>query len=112
MPYLRDYFNNFKTNELNYVRIVISDMDDGYATIARHYFQKAIHIVDMFHVIRLLTTAINTLRVRTMNLYADKGSVDYNFMKKIENYFFVAIETFPIFFILTNLLVRYFTTIF
>lgn len=82
MPYLREYFDNFKANELNNVKIVISDMYDGYATISRHYFKKAVHVVDMFHVIRLPTTAINTLRVRTMNNHTDKGSVEYNFMKK------------------------------
>ena len=82
MPYLREYFSNIHNSELNKVKIVISDMYDGYSTIVRHYFKSAIHIVDMFHVIRLLTTAINVLRVRTMNLMTDKDSPEYNFMKK------------------------------
>ena len=82
MPYLREYFSNIHNSELNKVKIVISDMYDGYSTIVSHYFKSAIHIVDMFHVIRLLTTAINVLRVRTMNLMTDKNSPEYNFMKK------------------------------
>jgi transposase len=82
MPYLREYFSNINILERNKVKIVISDMYDGYSTIISHYFKSAIHIVDMFHVIRLLTTAINVLRVRTMNLMTDKKSPEYNFMKK------------------------------
>jgi len=82
MPYLREYFAHIHISELNKVKIVISDMYDGYATIVRHYFKAAIHIVDMFHVIRLLTNAINSLRVRTMNLLPDKQMPEYNFMKK------------------------------
>lgn len=82
MPYLREYFSNIHISERNKVKIVISDMYDGYATMVNHYFKFAIHIVDMFHVIRLLTTAINVLRVRTMNLMTDKNSPEYNFMKK------------------------------
>lgn len=82
MPYLREYFANIPVPERKKVKIVISDMYDSYSTIARHYLTSAIHIVDMFHVIRLLTTAINTLRVRTMNFMTDKKSPEYNFMKK------------------------------
>lgn len=82
MPYLREYFSNINVLERNNVKIVISDMYDGYSTIITHYFKSAIHIVDMFHVIRLLTTAINVLRVRTMNLMTEKNTPEYNFMKK------------------------------
>lgn len=57
-------------------------MYDAYATVARHYFKNAVHIVDLFHVIRLLTTAINQLRVRTMNMHAIKKTAEYNFMKQ------------------------------
>ena len=70
-------------------------MYDGYSTIVSHYFKSAIHIVDMFHVIRLLTTAINVLRVRTMNLMTDKGSPEYNFMKKNWKLFLCRISNAP-----------------
>jgi len=82
MPYLREYFSNIDISERNKVKIVVSDMYDGYSTIVHHYLKSAIHIVDMFHVIRLLTASINSLRVRTMNLMTDKHSPEYNFMKK------------------------------
>ena len=82
MPYLREYFNSLSILELNKVKVVISDMYDGYASIAHRYFKNAVHVVDMFHVIRLLTSAINTVRVRAMNGLEDKASLEYNFMKK------------------------------
>ena len=95
MPYLREYFAHIHISELNKVKIVISDMYDGYATIVRHYFKAAIHIVDMFHVIRLLTNAINSLRVRTMNLLPDKQMPEYNFMKKNWKLFLCRLHLIP-----------------
>ena len=82
MPYLREYFSKINVFERNKVKIAISDMYDGYSTAIHTYFPGATHIVDMFHVIRLLTTAINVVRVRTMNLLTRKDSPEYNFMKK------------------------------
>lgn len=81
MAYLREYFGDINPIERGKVKIVISDMYDAYSTITRVYFKNAIHIVDLFHVIRLLTNAVNILRTRTMNLMTTKGSYHYNFMK-------------------------------
>lgn len=81
MAYLREYFNDINPIERSKVKIVISDMYDAYSTIARVYFKNAIHIVDTFHVIRLMTNTVNILRTRTMNLATVKGSYQYNFMK-------------------------------
>jgi transposase len=95
MPYLRVYSSNIHISERNKVKIVISDMYDGYATMVDRYFKFAIHIVDMFHVIRLLTTAIYVLRVRTMNLLPDKDSPEYNFMKKNWKLYLCRLNTIP-----------------
>lgn len=82
IPYLRDYFSEINPIERGKVKFVISDMYDAYSTISHTYFKNATHIVDTFHVIRLLTTVINQICVRTMHLNAIKGSPEYNFMKK------------------------------
>ena len=42
--------------------------------------EKAIHIIDLFHVITQLTNAVNKLRVIAMNKL-DKNSYEYRFMK-------------------------------
>lgn len=81
LPYLRGYFSSIPENERLKVKIFISDMYDGYATIHDLYFKSSLYVVDLFHVIKQLTEAVNIMRTRVMNLYATKGSKEYNFMK-------------------------------
>ena len=95
IPYLRDYFSEINPIERGNVKFVISDMYDAYSTISHTYFKNAAHIVDTFHVIRLLTTAINQIRVRTMHLNAIKGSPEYNFMKSKWRFFFTCLHVIP-----------------
>jgi transposase len=95
IPYLRDYFSEINSIERGKVKFVISDMYDAYSTISHTYFKNATHIVDTFHVIRLLTTAINQIRVRTMHLNAIKGSPEYNFMKSKWRFFFTRPHVIP-----------------
>ena len=80
LAYLTEYFDEIKEKERDYVKYFISDMYDGYKTIKRRYFRKAIHIIDLFHVITQLTNAVNKLRVIAMNKL-DKNSYEYRFMK-------------------------------
>ena len=87
MPFLNEYFSSINQGELNKVKVYISDMYDAYASIHHRYFPKSIHIVDLFHVIRQLTTAVNQLRVRAMNNRMEKKSMEYNFCKSRWNYF-------------------------
>lgn len=82
MPFLREYFSSISENERMKTKVFISDMYEGYDTICHQYFPKAIHIIDLFHVITQLTNAINRIRVQVMNTEAHKGSKEYNFMKK------------------------------
>ena len=56
------------------------------------YFE---YIVDIFHVIRLLTTAVNQLRVRAMNTKTDKNSVYYKFMSSHYKLFLCRHENIP-----------------
>lgn len=93
--YLNDYFSAISTNELNIVKYFISDMYDAYSTICHRYFKKAVHIIDLFHVIKQLTTAINQIRVRTMNTEVSKGSPEYNFMKSHWKYFLCRTSKIP-----------------
>lgn len=101
--YLEEYFNNIPEKERNHVRIFISDMYDGYASVRKKYFKKAIHVVDLFHVINQLTVALNKLRVKVMNAQPH-DSLYYRFMKdkwrlfickrnKIPNKFYISRKT-------------------
>lgn len=84
MEYLIDYFNKIPLGEAKRVKIFISDMYDGYASIKNRFFPSAIHVIDMFHIIRQLTTAVNRLRTRLMNRrkkYEGENDLYYKFMK-------------------------------
>ena len=87
MPFMREYFGNIPQKERENTKIFISDMYEGYDTICRQYFPKAIHIIDLFHVITQLTNALNRIRVQVMNSCATKGTPQYNFMKQKWQYF-------------------------
>ena len=87
MPYLDCYFNNIPFNERNKVKVFISDMYDGYLTIKKKYFPKAVFVIDLFHVVKLLTTAINKIRIRTYNQILINDSLEKHFMKTNWRYF-------------------------
>ncbi len=87
LPYLDEYFKKIPLAERNNVKVFISDMYDGYSTIKNRYFPKAMFVVDLFHVIKLLSTAINKLRIRTYNLYASEGTLERHFLKTNWRYF-------------------------
>lgn len=94
LAYLEEYFNKIKENERNLTKYFISDMYDGYKTIRRKFFPKAIHIVDLFHVINQLTLAVNKLRIIAMKKL-NEDSIDYRFMKSHWKYFLCRRENIP-----------------
>jgi transposase len=78
--FLDEFFSSKRRKKLDGVRYFVSDMCDAYAAVKRVYFPKAIHIVDFFHVVALLTNAVGKLRVNAMHAL-EKGSPEYAFMK-------------------------------
>lgn len=96
MPFLREYFSKINIKERSEVKFLISDMYDAYDTICRQYLPNALHIVDLFHVVRLLTNAVNQLRTKTMNSIAIKNGPEYNFMKKNWKYFLCRYRKIPL----------------
>lgn len=57
--YLRAYFYSYPFKERRRVKYFISDLYEGYASIKEEFFRDAIHIADMFHVIRLLKVEVS-----------------------------------------------------
>ena len=94
MPYLIEYFNKIPLNERNNVKVFISDMYDGYYTIKNRFFPKSIFVVDLFHVVKLLSTELNRIRIRTYNQYALDNSIEKHFMKS--NWRFFLMDLFKI----------------
>ena len=62
------------------MRYFISDMYDAYHRIGRKFFPGATYVVDLFHVVELLTRAVSRLRAALMNS-KPRGSLEYGFMK-------------------------------
>ena len=87
MPYLDDYFEDIPLKERNNVKVFISDMYEGYSSIKNKYFPKAMFVIDLFHVIKLLTTAVNKIRIRTYNQIAIDDTIERHFMKTNWRYF-------------------------
>ena len=81
MPYLDRYFSSISFKERSNVKVFISDMYEGYSTIKNRYFPKAMFVIDLFHVIKLLTNAVNKLRIRTYNHYMFEDTLERHFMK-------------------------------
>ena len=56
-------------------------MYDEYEAIRKTFFPKAIHLIDMFHIVKQLTEATNRFRVRAMNNIIYEGMFGHEFMK-------------------------------
>jgi transposase len=93
LDYLRDYFNHCSFKERIGVKFFISDLYEGYKTIKEEYFRDAIHIADMFHVIKLLRDEISRLRVLTYKNSTDEGDPERGFMKNHWDYFEKYLDT-------------------
>ena len=80
-PYLIQYFSKIPENELKSVKYYITDMNETYRTIHKMFFKNSIHIVDHFHVVKLFTDAIQTIRIKIMKDH-DKNTRAYKYLKK------------------------------
>ncbi|MCF0108407.1 MAG: ISL3 family transposase [Bacilli bacterium] len=81
MPYLDEYFSKIPIKERENTKVFISDMYDGYSSIQKKYFPKSIFVVDLFHVIKILTEAVKKIRIRTYNQVILDDTIERHFMK-------------------------------
>ena len=78
--YLDEYFGAIPETERARVRVLVTDMYDEYAHVARRWLPNARVVADRFHVVKQLTEAVNRLRVIAMSRN-ERDSLAYNFMK-------------------------------
>lgn len=78
--YLDEYFGAIGQAERAAVRVVVTDMYDEYAAMARRWLPNAAVVADRFHVVKQATEAVNSLRVAAMKRN-EKDALAYNFMK-------------------------------
>ena len=79
--YLIAYFNNISISERQNVKYFISDMNETYRSIRKRFFKDSIHIVDHFHVVKLLTETIQKIRIKIMK-NQESNSREYKYLKK------------------------------
>lgn len=79
--YLFAYFSNISITERKNVKYFISDMNETYRYIHNTFFKDSIYIIDHFHIIKLFTDAIQSIRVRIMKSH-DKDTKAYKYLKK------------------------------
>lgn len=95
LAYLHDYFSSIPEGERMNVKYFISDMYDAYRTVCRRYFPHALHIVDLFHVISLLTSNYNMIRYSHVKRYASSDNPEIRFMKSNWKLFLCRQENIP-----------------
>ena len=78
--YLDEYFGRIGESERGRVKVLVTDMYDEYAHLARKWLPNAKVVADRFHVVKQLTEAVNRLRVIAMSRN-EKDTLAYNFMK-------------------------------
>ena len=79
--YLIAYFNDISILERQNVKYFISDMNETYRSIRKRFFKDSIHIVDHFHVVKLLTETIQKIRIKIMK-NQESNSREYKYLKK------------------------------
>ncbi len=78
--YLDEYFGRIGESERGRVKVLVTDMYDEYAHLARRWLPNAKVVADRFHVVKQLTEAVNRLRVTAMSRN-ERDALAYNFMK-------------------------------
>jgi len=74
LPYLRQYFSKQPLKLREKVKYIVTDMYDGYITIAKEYFHNAVIAIDPFHYMSYFTNAIQNIRRRIL----DSGGFFYD----------------------------------
>lgn len=67
LPYLRQYFAKQPLSLRDKVKFIITDMYDGYITIAHEFFRNAKIAIDPFHYMKYFTDAIQNIRRKLCN---------------------------------------------
>ncbi|MTV82648.1 ISL3 family transposase [Secundilactobacillus folii] len=75
------YFERFPLKVRQQVKTVSLDLNAGYIKLIPRLFPNAKVVVDRFHIVQMVSTALNMVRVQVMKTIP-KRSKDYRFMKR------------------------------
>lgn len=69
IKYLREYFERFTIEELDYVEFVVMDLWAPYKDIVKKFMPKARIVADAFHVVSHINKILDKKRINVMNRY-------------------------------------------
>ncbi|MEG0367981.1 MAG: ISL3 family transposase [Coprobacillus sp.] len=79
---LSSYFYSIPQKEREEVEYICTDMSTTFRTLIHTYFPNSSHLVDHFHVTKLINDQLNNTRKRIMRKYANnKDSLEYKLLK-------------------------------
>lgn len=95
--YLTSYFSKIPLEIRNQVEYITIDMWQSYLDLARIYFPKAKVAVDSFHVVKNISTALDTVRKQVMNKYnngADEIDDNHEYYYILKKYKYILLSEF------------------
>lgn len=78
---LTKYFERFPLKVRQEVKTVSLDLNAGYINLVPRLFPNAKVVVDRFHIVQMVATALNVVRIQVMKT-TPKTSKEYRFMKR------------------------------
>ena len=76
LEYLRKYFSGFSKEERERVKYFCCDMHGGFISLAKDRFPNVKICIDPFHVVKLLNSALSTIRIALQKKYLKDGKKD------------------------------------
>lgn len=79
---LYQYFMRFSRKERSKVKTITMDMNGAFKDFLPTLFPKATIVIDRFHIVQLVTRALNQYRIEVMNRFKTKNKPLYNKYKR------------------------------
>ncbi|MDY0410328.1 ISL3 family transposase [Virgibacillus soli] len=80
------FIANYQRRDLKKVETVTIDMNAGYVNVIQEVFPQAKIIIDRFHLVQLISRAMNMTRVRVMNSLRTSSGEDMKKYRRLKRY--------------------------
>jgi len=80
------FIANYERRDLKKVKTISIDMNAGYVKVIKDIFPKAKIIIDRFHIVQLISRAMNSTRVRVMNQFRTSNGEDMKKYRRLKRY--------------------------
>jgi len=90
---LTGYLRKLDFKEKDAVEYVGIDMNDNYRELANVYFKNALIVADLFHVVKHISDALDSVRKRILGRYSDNKKCDEYYMLKYRSELLFTVDT-------------------